>query len=178
MKQPSLRYAGIGARNTPEDILDVMENIAIALAEDTDYILRTGGADGADDAFLAGAESVGENKFELYLPWREYNDHLGGHWTLKEEHYRHAWLAHPNWDACSTGARKLHARNAKIVHGASAQVPVDFVVCWTENGAIKGGTGTAITMADTALIPVFNLGSNLDHAMNDLCDFVNLDLEW
>jgi hypothetical protein len=39
-------YAGIGSRETPKDILDLISKIAIKL-ESLGYTLRSGGADGA-----------------------------------------------------------------------------------------------------------------------------------
>ena len=50
----TLRYAGIGARATPAAVLADMETIAAWLAR-TGWILSSGGADGADSAFAAGA---------------------------------------------------------------------------------------------------------------------------
>lgn len=47
-------YTGIGSRNTPPDILDIMFRLAGKLASEG-YVLRSGGAQGADDAFEQGA---------------------------------------------------------------------------------------------------------------------------
>lgn len=58
-------YAGIGARNTPEDILPYMVGAAQQL-EAFGLILRSGAAEGADAAFEAGVRDP-ENK-EIYLP--------------------------------------------------------------------------------------------------------------
>ena len=43
-------YTGIGARTTPNDVLKDMTNIASNL-EQSGFILRSGGANGADSAF-------------------------------------------------------------------------------------------------------------------------------
>lgn len=43
-------YTGVGSRETPEEILKVMEDLAFNLRE-TGWILRSGGAEGADTAF-------------------------------------------------------------------------------------------------------------------------------
>ena len=50
-------YAGIGSRKTPPHVLAAMTQIAEALAE-RGYILRSGGAGGADSAFEKGAGSA------------------------------------------------------------------------------------------------------------------------
>ena len=41
------------------------------------------------------------------------------------------------------------------------------MLCYTEGGKITGGTGMAITIADSYLIPVFNLGMGLDYTLNE-----------
>jgi len=73
---------------------------------------------------------------------------------------QHAANYHPGWDQCDETARALHARNSAVMLGdtpVSAPVPVNAVVCWTESGVIKGGTGQALRIAAAYSIPVFNL---------------------
>jgi hypothetical protein len=60
-------YAGIGSRRTPPEILSLMRQTAAALAA-RGYTLRTGGAGGADQAFLEGAGGP-LGQVELFLPW-------------------------------------------------------------------------------------------------------------
>jgi predicted Rossmann fold nucleotide-binding protein DprA/Smf involved in DNA uptake len=60
-------YAGVGSRQTPENILHLMTRIAMRMAE-LGWVLRSGGAKGADYAFEKGA---GDKK-EIYLPWRGF----------------------------------------------------------------------------------------------------------
>jgi len=55
-------YAGIGARSTPQNILDIMTNLAHKLSE-KEYILRSGGALGADMAFDEGSHHGMEEIF-------------------------------------------------------------------------------------------------------------------
>jgi predicted Rossmann fold nucleotide-binding protein DprA/Smf involved in DNA uptake len=43
-------YAGIGSRETPKEVLKSMTNYAKELSA-TGWVLRSGGADGADTAF-------------------------------------------------------------------------------------------------------------------------------
>ena len=62
-------YAGIGARATPEPVLAHMREIAERLGEGG-WLLRTGGADGADTAFAATAPP---DRREVIVPWRGYN---------------------------------------------------------------------------------------------------------
>ena len=47
-------YCGIGSRQTPGEILEIMLLVSIKLRSQK-WILRSGGADGADKAFETGA---------------------------------------------------------------------------------------------------------------------------
>lgn len=57
-------YTGIGSRQTPKDILKLMEDIAFKLAQ-KGYILRSGAAGGADTAWNL-AKAHGVPCFNLY----------------------------------------------------------------------------------------------------------------
>ena len=67
----TLIYAGIGTRATPPNVLADMAVMAGWLAR-MGWQLSSGGADGADGAFAAGAPA-GQRK--IWLPWRGYNGH-------------------------------------------------------------------------------------------------------
>ncbi len=69
----TLRYAGIGARATPAAVLADMTVMAGWLAR-TGWQLSSGGADGADSAFAAGAPA---GQRTVWLPWRGHNGHRG-----------------------------------------------------------------------------------------------------
>lgn len=173
-----LKYAGIGSRKTPDDVLSMMVQIGENLA-DASWYLNTGFADGADKAFAYGAEHYGEEHGLMtnYLPWAGYNDAplnddrfkvmpASGLATGLAEHF------HPAWDKCSIQAKLLHIRNGYIVLGDDLRSPVDMVVCWTEGGITTGGTGQALRIAQTNDIPIFNLFFT-DH-QKALCDFVDM----
>jgi hypothetical protein len=66
-KRPA--YAGIGSRETPPGVLDLMGRAASQLASEG-WVLRTGMAGGADQAFYRGASAHGA--LELYLPWTSF----------------------------------------------------------------------------------------------------------
>lgn len=155
-----LTYAGIGSRETPADILDLMRRIALSLAKEG-HVLRSGAAPGADTAFEQGCDAAHGPK-EIYLPWNGFNDRkvnnnpsvfLGAN----EYTYEIAARYHPNWSACSRGARSLHARNVCQVLGFSRDKPADLLICWTPYGRGEGGTGQAIRIANAYKIPVFDL---------------------
>lgn len=134
-------YAGIGSRQTPPDICALMTGLARRLAA-AGYVLRSGGARGADQAFEAGAGTAKE----IYLP----------------HHATDAALAlaarfHPVWDRCGPTARQLHARNGMIILGADLASPVALVLCWTSDGRASGGTGQGLRIAADHGVPVYNL---------------------
>ena len=144
-------YAGIGSRETP---LEIKEKIKIVVEHlnSLDYILRSGGAPGADTFFEEFAE-----KKEIYLPWREFNGNDSTLYRPTKESMEMAMKYHPNWYRLSVGARKLMARNCQQVLGQNLNLPVDFVVCWTKDGGKTGGTGQALRIADDLNIPIYNL---------------------
>jgi hypothetical protein len=151
-------FAGIGSRQTPPEILEKMKAIAKFLSE-RGYTLRSGGADGADSAFEQGA-----TKKEIFLPWNNYNGRKVDNIsfiadTLYDKHFNLAESLHPAWEKCSPGAKKMHARNTQQILGRNLDNPCDFVVCWTKDGKLMGGTSTSIRLAMSYNIPVFNLGA-------------------
>ncbi len=150
-------YAGIGSRETPEDICGMMSDIGRALFN-RGYIMRSGGATGADRAFDMG--TPGDAIVEIFLPWDGFNGQrdnmrltpgeLGNARQIAEKY-------HPNWPACSEGARKMHTRNVFQVLGRDLATPSRFVICWTKDGKASGGTGQALRIAQAYEIPIINL---------------------
>ena len=154
-------YAGIGSRETPSDIQEIMLEIGMILAQ-KGYVLRSGHAPGADLAFEMGCDSVAGVK-RIYVPRK------GDHGIYVENPPSTQILAtpaaheiaakfHPAWDKCSAYARGMHARNVHIMFGKDLIHPVKFVICWTPNGLITGGTGLALRIAEHHEIPVYNMG--------------------
>ena len=180
-KQMTPIYAGVGSRETPPHVLKAMEHIARALALDG-WLLRTGGARGADQAFEIGCLACQRQPIpmEIWVPWAGYNGYAGN--GLGDRSYSLGGAAaeiaetiaadlHPAWHRCGRGARRLHARNAFIMLGGEVgsddEQPVDAVVCWTRTGGPDGGTGMAIRIAEARGIPVVNLKrvGNTDDAL-------------
>lgn len=158
-------YTGIGSRNTPWEICMLMSAIAKKYAN-AGWVLRSGGAEGADTAFENGAVNA-HGKTEIYIPWDSFGQHYHDSKRIflvkdKEIIQRAAMLAsdvHPNWGACSTTARKLHTRNSFQVLGGDLEVPSSLLICWApiQGDSIKGGTRTAWEIAKLYDIPRFNL---------------------
>ena len=154
-----LVYAGIGARKTPEPVLAVMRRMAWYLVE-KGWHLNTGGADGADRAFVEGSPVL----CTVFLPWEGYKGWRGPQCvafsdTALDKLKPFAAAHHDAWERCSPRVRKLHARNVAVIGGVGVTEPVSAVVCWTAGGRVEGGTGVAIRLAGTAGIPVFNLAA-------------------
>jgi hypothetical protein len=159
-------YAGIGSRSTPGDVLAVMEALGERLGA-LGWVLRTGGAGGADQAFMAGAEKAGGG-LELYLPWSGFQGFDAETPEPSAEALELAARFHPAWGRCSSAARSLHARNGHQVLGAQLDSPAAFVACWTPDGSLDGGTrsaggtGQALRIAVGFGVPVVNL-ARADH---------------
>lgn len=164
----SIYYTGIGSRETPEHICEQMTTIAMLLAE-RDWILRSGGAEGADAAFELGASSQFEAPMRIYLPWDGFSEkyvdsepnyialsQLRGY--IQEDAARIASEHHPAWSKLTPGARKLHTRNVLQVLGEELDTPSELVICWTPNGKGGGGTGQAIRIAKAYGVPIYDLG--------------------
>ncbi len=154
-------YAGIGARKTPNYIIDIMKQTARLLALDG-YTCNTCAARGADQAFEEGC-LAGFGQLQLFLPWGSYEKDwistLQGKIDIHvlDQNDRQAMNSvqqfHPTPGALKQSVYKLHARNYNILLGSA------FVVCWTPNGMVTGGTGQGIRIANSLGIHVYNLGN-------------------
>lgn len=167
-------YTGIGARDTPEDVCRNIRNAAKAMAG-MDFILRSGGARGADCAFSEGYEQAGspEGLAEIYLPKPTFNGfstkHPNCYGPPTKEARAVARTLHPNWPALGDLGRDFMARNAYQILGWNLDTPCDFVLCWTADGKASGGTGQAIRHAERLGIPVFNFKV---HSRDEISDFI------
>lgn len=156
-------YTGVGSRKTPQEVLDILEDLAKTLSS-MSVVLRSGGADGADSAFERGCDAINPKNKEIYLPWPGFNkrDSL---LFYNLDAYDIAKTIIPHWNSLSKNVKKLHARNIHQVLGKNLDSPSSFLICWTPDGANSenlctqetGGTRTAIILADRYKIPIFNL---------------------
>lgn len=150
-------YAGIGSRDAPDDILEECIRIAITLAK-KGFTLRSGGAEGCDDAFEIGCDHANGSK-EIYLPWKKFNRNSSELYTPSDLAFEIAEKYHPKWNDLRHNIKKLHARNTHQILGQDCCTPVDFVVCFTPKGELIGGTSQALRIARDYDIPILNLGS-------------------
>lgn len=146
-------YAGIGSRKTPLPVLEIMTEVGRLMAREG-VLLRSGGAEGADSAFEAGADG----NAEIFLPWAKRDR---PHGIVKDcpVHLRMALSFHPFPHSLKDAGRKLMARNGCQIFGENFTRPSHCVICWTPEGLGKGGTGQALRLARTVGIPVIDLGS-------------------
>lgn len=172
-------YTLIGSRETPEDVLNVMEKFAYKAAS-LGYIGRSGGAGGADTCLEVGVKkyikdnNLGEHDqerlMEVFLPWENFNKRDSdedGYYTLpfspyKNKAYSLAEEIHPAWDKCSNGAKSLHARNTMQILGERLDAPSKFILCYgvpEKKGSVipKGGTRTACILGQQHGVQIFNL---------------------
>lgn len=154
-------YVGAGSRDIPRDIGNKMKKIAERLATHG-VILRTGGAPGANAAFLAGVVSAGLR--ETYLPWPNFNRQFSPFSEPSQEALDMAEGYHPAWYRLNISSRKLMACNTAQVMGADLKTPARFVVVWTPDGVEDhnttpetGEAAQIIRVAADRKIPIFNL---------------------
>ena len=150
-------YAGIGARKTPPEILQLMTCIAAKL-ESLGYVLRSGGAEGADRAFEAGVTDSANKQVFL------------ADGVISIDAFASVGQFHPAPASLSAYVRKLMARNYHQVMGPEGEPKSSFVICWTPDGCkshatrtrASGGTGQAVSIADYHKVPLFNLADTAD----------------
>jgi hypothetical protein len=151
-------YAGIGSRETPKDIMEMMSNISTHLSS-KQYTLRSGGAPGADSAF-----DIGDISKEIFLPW----DGFGNLWRddisyfVPENIHEELVMKYHPAKYLKPSVMKLMSRNVNQILGLNLKSPVDFVVCWTKDGKASGGAGQAVRIANDYRIPVYNLKNKSD----------------
>ena len=152
-------YAGIGSRQTPQKVLLQMEKIGTFFAEKS-YVLRSGGADGADTYFERGCDNVRG----LKQVWKPSENYFPLHEWAIEKASEVCW-EYPleKMKAYTIG---LITRNMYQVYGDSesigGSVPTDFIVYWSngnplEKGRESGGTRYAVRAANIVGIPTYNL---------------------
>ena len=170
-------YAGIGARATPQEVLSSIRKAAKFLAR-KDVILRTGGAKGADTAFYEGWSEVSTKpSVEVFIPYEGFNKFTSNSKTVfgppSKEARQIARNYHPNWGVLGDRGRDFMARNVYQVLGRDLVSPCNFVLCYTHNGKVVGGTGQALRIAADHNIPVFNFGCmSLDEISEQILEII------
>ena len=149
------KVAGIGSRQTPRPVLEQMARIGRVYAKEG-WILRSGGAPGADMAFERGFDLVGGEK-QIFLPWRGFNGNRSPYFYAPPAAYKILDHLFPEAKQRSDAVRNLFARNMQQVFGPNLDDPSDLVICWMKKETPTGGTGWAVRAAMEFDIPVVNL---------------------
>lgn len=156
-------YTGIGSRETPEHVCNLMTKVAEKLSK-SGWILRSGGAQGADKAFLDGCMGRTEN----YIPWRGFGDfggtipNLDVNWSLLQNIANlNPLIYKPTTRSLDKykGFWKLQARNVSQILGLNLDSPSKFCILYAPTTAtgVIGGTNTAYQVAVQNNVPCFNL---------------------
>lgn len=174
-------YAGTGDGKTPDDVLEQFSSIAARLSE-LGYTTRVNAEKPVSNYFERNALEK-----EVYLPWNKF-EIQGEKFESKFSKVTPAAVETmgefyqafkgKDWDQLSDGVKKIISRNAHMLLGSDLKTPVDFLICWTMDGAEKRKdvsartwfSGPIIALASAKRIPVFNL-KNPD-AMKRLNDFL------
>jgi hypothetical protein len=167
-------YSGIGAKDTPAAVLAVIEKIGIHMARHG-YILRSGGAMGASTVFEQSCDKA-KGKKEIYLPWQGFNKNRSMLFAIPDRALGIAKEFNPVWTTIDDASRKVQARYAMVLLGKDLAHPSAFVICYTKEGKLKGGTGQALQVAQKHGIPIFNLGafeSDIPSISSTLKEFLN-----
>lgn len=154
-----LIYVGMGPRAAGEEMCALARDFGTAMAE-MKWVLRSGAAEGMDEAFEAGCDSV-QGKKEIFVPehgFRKRNnktDKVVHTLDLHIEAMRQAAPLFPNWDKLGTNVQMFLTRNVFALFGEKLNKPADLVVTWNQ----YEGTGSfqLLQMATAAGIPAFNL---------------------
>lgn len=165
-------YTGIGSRETPENILNLITKLAKYIDKTEKFTLRTGGARGADTAFEKGVSS---NRINVYYPNIKhlYKNRDKAIIAAKQVWYSPYGIT---WDKLKPFTQELMIRNSYQIFGETfnRKAISKFVICYTKslNKDELGGTGQAIRLAEKFNIPVFNLGNDSLN-LKDLKEFID-----
>lgn len=98
-------YTGIGSRETPQEVLETIQDVARHFAI-KGWMLRSGGAKGADSAFESGCNSVGGSK-QIFLPYKRFNGNTSNHYHISTEAMTVACRGHKLLMMCLSQTRSL-----------------------------------------------------------------------
>ena len=110
-----IHYAGIGARATPEYVLGQMRQISQVAAQ-RGWVLRSGGARGADTAFEEGCD-IAKGSKEIFLPWQGFNNNRSPLYPVDDNAIALAKEIHPAYNSLSSSAKLLVGRNMHQILG-------------------------------------------------------------
>lgn len=185
--KPDMFFTGIGSRETPKWIGLILSKFTNYMTS-RGYILRSGGAPGADTFCESGVTNTlikDSNDFkEIYIPWKGFNGSDSNLYTIEDsdEVIAIAEDNHPAYKYLKPQVKKLMNRNVYQVLGKDLNTPSEFVICYTSDGCKShstrtnktGGTGLAISVASKNNVPIINLGNTDD--LNMVLNILGLEI--
>lgn len=173
----------IGSRETPQLELEFIEEMAEKFARNN-WILRSGAAKGADRAGENGFDKAMGEK-EIYLPNKGFMGSTSHLIAPEFPNWQNAvalmLYLHPNPKAVKAKplTMSLLARDVYQILGAYLNKPSDLVLCYTQGGALKGGTSLALRVCQWYKeetgneIPIVNVGSlGIEKSRENLLKFL------
>jgi len=173
---PARTVACVGSRALDPSALALLTAIGASLVT-AGWIVHSGGAQGADQAFARGAaQALGATAHApgglvIHLPWASYERaaadaavrQSGGRALIDLQAFTPderttALQFHPAPDRLSPAGITLMTRNVRIVcpQGLTAD-PVHLVIAYPSNRRGGGGTGQALRLAESFGIPIHDL---------------------
>lgn len=149
-------YAGIGSRKIPQESFNRLVEVGQFMAE-SGFVLRSGHAEGSDSAFEIGCDKANGEK-EIFLPWKGFNGSDSKFYSISKDSNLSVDTFHPSPSHLSRGARFLMARNYYQVCGYElTSDKSSFILYWTPNNELTGGTSQALRIAKANGIPALGL---------------------
>jgi predicted Rossmann-fold nucleotide-binding protein len=141
------RVVCVGRRDPTHEERELCSRIGGHLAG-RGFIVVTGNANGADQAFAAGANAVDPRLVELHIPWRGHNQ--------GNVHPENAVieLSAEKPTGRDAVARALHSRNQSMIRSGPVQV---VALPRRKEGAPTGGTAHTMRLARGARVEVIDL---------------------
>ncbi len=148
-------------------------NSLFARFADLGFTLRTSGTLGIELSALKAYKKkldkglITPKRVQVFSPWNGYSTLIpitSCYVYLTVDNFSPASnfvrLVTPYWDKGTRNMKKQQAKNAMMVFGAKLDRPCDLMIVWNEKdakGNPTGSTATAIRLAETNGIPVFDL---------------------
>lgn len=165
MAPKPIAYVGAGMSTAPQEILDLMEDAAQALAAEGLH-LRAGCGLGPTEVFIREARKYGT--CSIFIPALTFGnlsvDQPGVYGPFTEgfadiQHAtNYARKFHPSWPGLAGSVQMLMTAVSYQFLGPQLDDPPRFVLCWTPDGIGGDTTGQIIRLAQAFNITIFDLG--------------------
>lgn len=164
----------IGTRTPTKEQRAVCVKLGMWIAVNK-HQLRSGNAEGCDQAYAEGANHIDPTAVHLCLPWPNYERQAvvaGNHVHLLEDldptHLQalreEAARTHKRWSNLTQGTQKLHTRNGLIIESC------DLILALPNSSPWGGGTGQGMRIAEQRGIRVVNLTKLNQQELHNLCE--------